>query len=590
MNKNQKNIFKKDWKKDIKMSYTETPTRPHRISWEEFDEREEELREELEDLTSEDFQVLAALADLLFGADEDDEEGDDEFWDEDDEFLGDDDVEDWDDDDEDWDEDEDDDIDDEEFDVFEDELKKLLAYQALRSLKEQMKSDIANIPDDEGNFPGDLEDRNIRILEELSGEPLPISPENLLRVHLELFDEFASEDAMETFHKYGHLEGPHFSRDVVVPADIPLYALHFVIQRAFGWQNSHMHSFALPDHVFSNLTEERINTWKEMVGVLLRSPLMAEEDEFWADDYEGGDFTKWLRGKYTGPYLSQCYGEGIISCRHDMEQLDMDAEYYLMFEKLYNFDTKKYDDEERITKVSPVYSYNGEKNPEPRPWGSKDIPYRVEVVKFADIPLAKIGYLYERDLNELLERLPLDSILASGEAELPDNCSEDGRDYIDSQIADSWNMVYDGTIGQVQKIIESKTDLPSAQPEIRMAVTDELIYSYDYGDGWKVRITASENCPELVKSGRITQDLLDMANIKCRDTYRPVLIAKDGDMMIDDVGGLDGFAEFLRSINPQMKGLSPEGKAAARAEKEEQMVWARGQGWTNRKFDHFKWL
>ena len=35
--------------------------------------------------------------------------------------------------------------------------------------------------------------------------------------------------------------------------------------------------------------------------------------------------------------------------------------------------------------------------------------------------------------------------------------------------------------------------------------TDELLYHYDFGDGWRVRITASDDCPDLVESGRISQ-------------------------------------------------------------------------------------
>ena len=35
------------------------------------------------------------------------------------------------------------------------------------------------------------------------------------------------------------------SRDILVPGDMNLHALHYAIQQAFGWQNSHLHRFLL---------------------------------------------------------------------------------------------------------------------------------------------------------------------------------------------------------------------------------------------------------------------------------------------------------------------------------------------------------
>ena len=121
-------------------------------------------------------------------------------------------------------------------------------------------------------------------------------------------------------------------------------------------------------------------------------------------------------------------------------------------------------------------------------------------------------------------------------------------------------------------------------------VTDEILYSYDFGDNWHVRITASENCADLVESGRITQAELDRANVKCREVYRPVLIARDGEMLVDDVGGIHGFAEFLQTINPNLKDMEPEEKEKAKQEKKELMEWAKGLGWHREKVTDFNLL
>ena len=175
------------------------------------------------------------------------------------------------------------------------------------------------------------------------------------------------------------------------------------------------------------MTEHNAAMWSRLTGVLFRSPLMEEDDEFWADDYSGGSFKNWLRKKYTGPYLSQCHGEGIISCREDMAKLDMNEEYYVMYARAFNRETMKYDGEEYVGEVYPVYDYEGNKLREPKPWRGDEVPYRVEIVKFAELPSEGLKFVFERNPMALLERLPIESLLVCGKLELPENCSKEER-------------------------------------------------------------------------------------------------------------------------------------------------------------------
>ena len=460
-----------------------------------------------------------------------------------------------------------------------DELRELVAY--LSSMKER------KISDKKGQFPGALNDRDIDALEKIAGDRLPPDPMRVIRLHLELYDEYADEkiddEDVQVLKKYGKLEyGDTISRDIIVPDDIPLYALHYVIQRAFGWQNSHLRNFELPDDRFQAMTDGNVAMWSRMVGVLFRSPLMDEEDEFWADDYNGGSFKNWLRKKYTGPYLSQCHGEGIISCLEDIKELDMDAEYYVMYSTAYNRETRKYDGEEYISEVTPVYDYGGKKQPEPKPWHRDEVPYRVEVVNFGQVPSEGMKYVFERNPMALLERLPVGAVLAAGRFHLPDDCPEDERKYVDEQIIGSGDELYRLSEKKIEYIKDMDIDSPYMQV-LPMPVTDALLYNYDFGDNWRIRITASENCADLVESGRITQAELDRAHVKCREVYRPVLVARDGEMLVDDVGGIHGFTEFLKTINTELKGMEPEEKEEAKREKRESLEWARYLGWRNNK-------
>ena len=252
-------------------------------------------------------------------------------------------------------------------------------------------------------------------------------------------------------------------------------------------------------------------------------------------------------------------------------KLDMEEKYYVLYAKSYNRETREYDGEEYIADVLSVYDYAGKKRPEPKPWISAEVPYRVEIMRFKEVPSEGLRFVFERSPMALLERLPIRNVLASGKFNLPEKCSAEERKYVDEQIAKSGSEIYLQLEKHIKSIINEQIDSPYMQV-LPMRVTDVLLYNYDFGDDWNIRITASENCTDLVESGRISQTELDRANVKCREVYRPVLIARDGEMLVDDVGGIHGFADFLQKINPDLKGMNTEEKEEARREKKEYLV------------------
>ncbi len=82
------------------------------------------------------------------------------------------------------------------------------------------------------------------------------------------------------------------------------------------------------------------------------------------------------------------------------------------------------------------------------------------------------------------------------------------------------------------------------------------------------------NCADLVENGEITQEMLDRSNIKVRVTYCPALLARDGEMLIDDVGEGSGMAEFIRCISTVRRGDRDENGMNGT----ELKVWAKSQG------------
>jgi len=371
--------------------------------------------------------------------------------------------------------------------------------------------------------------------EELYNTHMVKQPE-VLKLKFSLDMEYVDESDMDVLRKYGKVD-KGITREILVPADITLHALNYAILRSFGWQNSHLHRFCLPKEVFQKLTggknkvdkydfveyDGKYKNWVNLCGLYFRYPCEDFEDLYWDDDYEEGKSIKtWFRKKYTGPY--KYLGEW---------------EHYNMANAAANWDMK----EHSLEKHS----------------------------------IQDLFFDYQGGMDELLERIPLIELL------IPKGIKED------PELTDK--------IKFLQKRQEKEgTDL-SALP-----VAHELIYSYDYGDGWDVRITL-EDCyytkdaddaqkesglaggiiiPVIDKQILADKTAFDMNNQKLGKALalkvatvamkkRPVGLSVDGLSLMDDVGGIRGYIDFLQVIH----GDDPD-------EKEEMKEWAKWMGWTGR--------
>ncbi len=140
-----------------------------------------------------------------------------------------------------------------------------------------------------------------------------------------------------------------------------------------------------------------------------------------------------------------------------------------------------------------------------------------------------------------------------------------------------------------------------AEPAV-LPVTDAIHYAYDYGDGWTFTITCLDIFTEGEEYDRVWEN------------GGPVCIAKDGGMLIDDVGGIGGYIDFLRKTDKDYfrkthpRASSPEDgyedEFADDYEDEGEdglysdptydpeylLTWAKGQGWTGREISLDKML
>ena len=299
--------------------------------------------------------------------------------------------------------------------------------------------------------------------------------DNVICLHLELVDSEV-EGMDDPIVKYAKVK-KSISRDVLVPGDITLHALHYVILKLFGWQNGHLHSFSLMKEDFKKLTDGMFDKYCKLCGVYFRFPTEDYEDLYWDDDYEEGrSFNTWLKRKYTGPYSYRGTGDYYVPNQYEVKRF---------CERFKDMDVEKLS----LKQVEEKIYLGG--NP-----------------------------------NNLLERLCLRDVLH---------------------------------VNSMEDVAKDIVDAGNACGIDAMPVVHELIYEYDYGDGWEVRITVSDVA--------YTDEEKEFV---CRN-YRPRCICKDGLNVLDDVGGMWGYREFLATIH--------EG---SEEEQEETREWARYLGWTGR--------
>lgn len=417
----------------------------------------------------------------------------------------------------------------------------------------------------------------------------------VLRLKLELETD---EDDLEVLRKYGKVkEG--ITREFIVPFFYPLHALHYAIQKAFGWQNSHLHHFELTEEDFDKITEDSFMKYCKLCGLYFRFPHGEDMDDiYWDDDYtEGKSFKTWLKSKYTSPYR---YG-GI-------------KEHY-MFSQV---DAKRFWDENRTVSVYPPFAEFIKGNNEPR---------EVAVV---DATCEEMRSVLEGDFGELIERATISNIMGLDNALESKNGVEakNGTMVEISQTADELEAQFEVEYNELVRLLglmkkwekakkkEERISRRKNSPAINklFAMTEaqnlekeyeegmqrlinrtsvemppvckELIYRYDYGDGWSVRITCVDEYVCAFKGEKfdkfynsngepLEEGFGELIFKNCIADGNPICVAADGLPVMDDVGGVSGYCDFLKCTKTgEEEGMYDDPESSKE--------WARGMGWTGR--------
>lgn len=390
-------------------------------------------------------------------------------------------------------------------------------------------------------------------------------PAGLIRLHVTIAPNWVEEEDTAILRRYGGLKrGNTITRDLLVPKDITLSALHFTLQRALGFQNSHLHRFEIYEEDLKNLTGDRMENLLNMRGIIFtqdRGPYVAVGPFF-----RRGRFKKWLKKQYTQPYRH--YNDYL----EEFNTLDGEEPDEGMLltntspDDLYCRLTKVHPDEEQKLDLStmflpsvfpremlePAFGTDGQGEyfkweNEKNGWKSRLVPCdpgdpdarRLEVKRLGDFPVREgfRGLGYESSPSFVIERLPLANVLTLSSDYLP--YDDEGR------------MVHTVT-GLKHPQEYTREEIQTALRKYRILLpkpfTDVLSYNYDFGDNWHFCLTGSRGASDLVEGGVITPEYLQRAIEKAQEEGHPVLLAKDGDMLIDDVGNISGFCRFLAHV------------------------------------------
>lgn len=462
----------------------------------------------------------------------------------------------------------------------------------------------------------------------------PDSLDDLIKVLKLRLDLVMDEDDRDVVRKYGKAKDG-ISREIIVPYYYPLHALHYAIQKAFGWQNSHLHHFELPDNVFNKLTNDSFMKYCMLCGLLFRFPYSDADmpDIYWDDDYsEGKSFKTWLKSKYSAPY-----------------RYDGTLEHY-MFSQIV---AKRFWNENQTVKIGPSFDEYLKGNK-----GAKE-------VKISAATCEEMGRIFEGNLGEIVERSYINNVLCAN----PENDSF--RAFREcEEIADDLDKEFPANMKELRELLSVGDELKAVKAkEARLSkrknasvinlfcaindaekleekyhngmqdllgrtnvemppLTNELIYKYDYGDGWEVKITCEAEYLAGIKSGEVigfyevssvaggagvagvdSKDGKDSVGDESADkttdkstitpmekklsdlTFEkvivggaPICVAADGLPVMDDVGGVPGYCDFLKCIKGGKDSKNDKSGEEGRLyeDPKESRDWARGMGWTGR--------
>lgn len=411
------------------------------------------------------------------------------------------------------------------------------------------------------------------------------NPDSVYKLHLELVSPpyYCEENELnldenertELFRIGKATNG--FSRDVLVSGAMTLHAMHYMIQKLFGWQNSHLHRFSLSDEDFNQLTGGKVQGWADLCGSLLKFPDGDFYDASWDDDYQEGISVKsWFRRKYNGGYFTKAVGDNWLYNRQRISEFWADCS-----------------EDDRFKADSTGGAITGDTLLQDVNMYFED-PYNtlMESLTAGDLFVTEKGRAaFDKDLDQWKTR-QLASLTRMSKA-VSENLTDEDLEVADDIFTElkRWRASQSRLEHYMYTDVDAIREQTGEEPGIVATYHDNMIrsyemslmglqvkvanepffktiyYNYDYGDDWWVKITCDEKYNSINDIPYAPDERLE----EIVNKNKPLCIAADGMNVVDDCGGIYGFLRMLRTINGKDKDEAREMKE-----------WARRLGWTGR--------
>ena len=157
---------------------------------------------------------------------------------------------------------------------------------------QELLSSVSILVSDEADFDPDYPD--------------PSQMERVFKLRLRLDTKDAPLDLI---HLYGKSQ-KDISREIVIPGCLPLSRFHYLIQRAFGWQDAHPHAFFLDDNELSSVTGGKLSGLLPLCGNLFAFAPAGEAPFREELSYEPTmSIRSWFKQLYQPPFDSSFFEE-----------------------------------------------------------------------------------------------------------------------------------------------------------------------------------------------------------------------------------------------------------------------------------------
>lgn len=420
---------------------------------------------------------------------------------------------------------------------------------------------------------------------------LPSEGTRALLLNLSLQTGTLNQRQAHSLQRYVETADGVIGRQFLVPEMMRLHSLHYAIQAAFGWLNTHPHRFVLPQSEFMSLTNGLFSEWRDLVGVYFRVPGAPAESYYQHEIPERNQSLRsWLRNRYNGPYAWDigAFFEHLVTAR-----LFLDSVLTPEPEEEEEDNGPAGFEDEGLFAEGEGESTEGEEESQPEDQG----PQTPDWDKMTTDEAAEV---VGPDMRDLLERLRVGQVFCppeaqrvtrrqldrmAGKAEIAFAVGQHMSYPITVQISDHVQDYERGRMPldvlELQDTYErvlSETDLST------IPATSVLDYYYDFDAGWHIRIECLEAYTlQGYEAGTLATQLYPVVDHTGAEVVeeaqdiiaevilgnRPACTGVLGPKVLDNISGMGAFADFLWDYNSQN-----------RDEKQRANRIARQQGWS----------